>query len=142
MLLDWLTVLDNVLLPVEFMDLKRRDYENRARNLLQLFGLAGYENRYPWELSGGMRQRAAICRALLTGPEPLLMDEPFGALDALTRDELNLELQRTWSSGNTVLFVTHSIPEAIFLSDRIVVMASRPGRSWKPLILISNVHAS
>jgi NitT/TauT family transport system ATP-binding protein len=127
-LLDWRTILDNVLLAAEFKDLKRRDYEKRARDLLQLFGLAGYEHRYPWELSGGMRQRAAICRALLTGPELLLMDEPFGALDALTRDELNLELQRSWSSGNTVLFVTHSIPEAIFLSDRIVVMASRPGR--------------
>jgi NitT/TauT family transport system ATP-binding protein len=127
-LLDWRTILDNVLLAAELKDLKRRDYEKRARDLLQLFGLAGYEHRHPWELSGGMRQRAAICRALLTGPELLLMDEPFGALDALTRDELNLELQRSWSSGNTVLFVTHSIPEAIFLSDRIVVMASRPGR--------------
>jgi NitT/TauT family transport system ATP-binding protein len=127
-LLDWRTILDNVLLAIEFKDLKRRDYEKRARDLLQLFGLAGYEHRYPWELSGGMRQRTAICRAFLTGPDLLLMDEPFGALDALTRDELNLELQRGWTSGNTVLFVTHSIAEAIFLSDRIVVMASRPGR--------------
>jgi NitT/TauT family transport system ATP-binding protein len=127
-LLDWRTILDNVLLAIEFKDLKRADYEECARELLKLFGLAGYEDRHPWELSGGMRQRAAICRALLIGPELLLMDEPFGALDALTRDELNIELQRMWISGKTVLFVTHSIPEAIFLSDRIVVMASRPGR--------------
>jgi NitT/TauT family transport system ATP-binding protein len=128
-LLDWRTILDNVLLPVELADLRRADYESRARKLLNLFGLAGCEGRRPWELSGGMRQRAAICRALLIEPELLLMDEPFGALDALTRDELNIELQRMWITSNkTVLFVTHSIPEAILLSDRIVVMASRPGR--------------
>jgi NitT/TauT family transport system ATP-binding protein len=128
-LLDWRTILDNVLLPVEFSNFKRSDYEPRARDLLKLFGLGGFENRRPWELSGGMRQRAAICRALLIEPDLLLMDEPFGALDALTRDELNIELQRMWiTSGKTVLFVTHSIPEAILLSDRIVVMAARPGR--------------
>jgi NitT/TauT family transport system ATP-binding protein len=128
-LLDWRTILQNVLLPVEFLNLRRADYVQRAHDLLKLFGLQGFEDRHPWELSGGMRQRAAICRALLTDPQLLLMDEPFGALDALTRDELNIELQRTWlRTGKTVLFVTHSIAEAIFLSDRVVVMASRPGR--------------
>jgi NitT/TauT family transport system ATP-binding protein len=128
-LLDWRTILQNVMLPVEFLNLKRADYVNRAQDLLKLFGLQDFADRHPWELSGGMRQRASICRALLTDPQLLLMDEPFGALDALTRDELNIELQRTWlRTGKTVLFVTHSIPEAIFLSDRVVVMASRPGR--------------
>jgi NitT/TauT family transport system ATP-binding protein len=127
-LLDWRTILDNVLLPIEFANLKRADFEGRARELLKLFGLEGYELRHPWELSGGMRQRAAICRALLKGPELLLMDEPFGALDALTRDQLGIELQRMWiTSGQTVLFVTHSIIEAVLLSDRVVVMTSRPG---------------
>jgi NitT/TauT family transport system ATP-binding protein len=128
-LLDWRTILDNVLLPAEFKNLKRSHFEARARELLALFGLRNFETRYPWELSGGMRQRVAICRALLIDPELLLMDEPFGALDALTRDELNIELQRMWmTSGKTVLFVTHSISEAILLSDRILVMANRPGR--------------
>jgi NitT/TauT family transport system ATP-binding protein len=128
-LLDWRTILQNVMLPVEFQNLSRREYEPKARELLRLFGLADFVDRHPWELSGGMRQRAAICRALLTDPELLLMDEPFGALDALTRDELNIELQRMWMrSGKTVLFVTHSITEAILLSDRVVVMAARPGR--------------
>jgi NitT/TauT family transport system ATP-binding protein len=128
-LLDWRTILDNVLLPAEFKNLKRSLFEARARELLALFGLRKFETRYPWELSGGMRQRVAICRALLVDPDLLLMDEPFGALDALTRDELNIELQRMWmTSGKTVLFVTHSISEAILLSDRILVMANRPGR--------------
>ncbi len=128
-LLDWRTILRNVMLPVEFQNLKRAEYEPRALELLQMFGLGDFAGRYPWELSGGMRQRAAICRALLTNPQLLMMDEPFGALDALTRDELNIELQRMWmQSGKTVIFVTHSIPEAILLSDRIVIMAARPGR--------------
>ncbi len=128
-LMDWRSILDNVMLPVEFLDLPRKEYRPKARELLRLFGLGDFMDRYPWELSGGMRQRAAICRALLTDPQLLLMDEPFGALDAFTRDELNLELQKTWlRTRKTVLFVTHSIPEAIFLSDRIVVMAARPGR--------------
>ena len=128
-LLDWRTILDNVLLPVEFKRERRRAYKDRARELLDLFGLGGYEDRHPWELSGGMRQRAAICRALILEPQLLLMDEPFGALDAITRDGLNVELQALWQrTGTTVIFVTHSISEAVFLSDRIVVVSGRPGR--------------
>jgi NitT/TauT family transport system ATP-binding protein len=128
-LLDWRSVLDNVLLPIEFRGLARRDYEARARDLLEMIGLAGFERRYPWELSGGMRQRVAICRALIDDPSILLMDEPFAALDAFTRDELNLELQNLWlKSPKTVVFVTHNIGEAVFLGDRVVVMARRPGR--------------
>jgi len=128
-LMDWRSILNNVMLPVEFLNLPRSEYLPKARDLLNLFGIGEFADRYPWELSGGMRQRASICRALLTDPQLLLMDEPFGALDAFTRDELNMELQKTWMrTRKTVLFVTHSIPEAILLSDKIVVMAARPGR--------------
>jgi NitT/TauT family transport system ATP-binding protein len=128
-LLDWRTVLDNVLLMAEFRGLPSREYVDRARGLLGVFGLQGFENRYPWELSGGMRQRAAICRALLVDPELLLMDEPFGALDALTRDDLNIELERLWvETRKTILFITHGIAEAVYLADRVVVMARNPGR--------------
>lgn len=128
-LLNWRTVLRNVLLPIEFKKQNVKQYAARAERLLETFGLRGFENRHPWELSGGMRQRAAICRALITDPELLLMDEPFGALDAITRDELNVELQRLWQvSRKTIIFVTHSISEAVFLSDRVVVIARRPGR--------------
>jgi NitT/TauT family transport system ATP-binding protein len=128
-LLDWRTVLDNVLLPAEFRRLPREDWKQRALQLLSTLGLEGFDTRYPWELSGGMRQRVAICRSLLLDPGLLLMDEPFGALDAITRDELNMELERIWErSKKTVLFVTHSISEAIFLSDRVVVMDKNPGR--------------
>jgi NitT/TauT family transport system ATP-binding protein len=128
-LLDWRTILDNVLLPIEFAGDNPKSYRRAALDLLALFGLQGFEDRRPWELSGGMRQRAAICRALVSDPQLLLMDEPFGALDALTRDELNIELQRIWQQTHkTVLFVTHSISEAVLLSDRVAVMAARPGR--------------
>ena len=127
-LLDWRTVLDNVLLSIEFMGRSRADYKDRAMALLQRFGLGGFEHRYPWELSGGMRQRASICRALLSDPELLLMDEPFGALDAMTRDDLNIELARIWQeTRKTLLFITHSIAEAVFLSDRVVMMGKAPG---------------
>jgi len=128
-LLDWRTVLQNVMLPVELQDLDRAEHLDRAKRLLRLFGLGDFLDKHPWELSGGMRQRVAIGRALVTEPSLLLMDEPFGALDALTRDELNLELQDIWMrSRKTIIFVTHSIAEAILLSDRVCVMAARPGR--------------
>ena len=128
-LLDWRSVIDNVLLPVEFARLDKADWRERAMDLLRTFDLQKFADRYPWELSGGMRQRVAICRGLLMRPGLLLMDEPFGALDAITRDELNLELERVWERDRmTVLFVTHSIAEAVFLADRVVVMARDPGR--------------
>ncbi len=129
-LLDWRTVLDNVLLPAEFGDKKKVEaLRPKAMQLLEMVGLGGYADRHPWELSGGMRQRAAICRALLDDPALLLMDEPFGALDEFTRDQLNLELQRLWAETHkTVVFITHSIPEAILLSTRVAVMARNPGR--------------
>jgi len=131
-LLKWRTVRDNVLLPAELAGLERARYRERAEHLLRLVGLDGFADRLPRELSGGMQQRAAICRALLLDPPLLLMDEPFGALDAMTRDEMNLELLRVWgepaAARKTVVFVTHSIPEAVFLADRVVVMSPRPGR--------------
>jgi NitT/TauT family transport system ATP-binding protein len=128
-LLDWLTVVGNVLLPAKIRRLPLHEWRSKAEHLLEIIGLKDFANRFPWELSGGMRQRVAICRALLLDPALLLMDEPFGALDAMTRDELNLELQRLWlADAKTVLFVTHSIAEAVFLSDHIIVMSRSPGR--------------
>ena len=128
-LLPWRTVLDNVMLPVQVLRLDRRSYHSRALDLLGLVGLAGFESKYPHELSGGMRQRVSLARALVHDPALLLMDEPFGALDAMTREAMNLELQRIWQeSGKTVAFITHSIAEAVFLGDRVVVMSPRPGR--------------
>jgi NitT/TauT family transport system ATP-binding protein len=129
MLLDWRTVKENLLLQAEIRKLDRRQCSERADKLLDRVGLGAFANRWPFELSGGMQQRASICRALLHDPPLLLMDEPFGALDAMTRDDLNLELQDIWlSSPKTVFFVTHSISEAVFLSDRVIVMSPRPGR--------------
>jgi NitT/TauT family transport system ATP-binding protein len=128
-LLDWRTVIGNVMLPVEIKKLNREASEKKARELLRSVGLAGFEEKYPGELSGGMRQRVSICRALVQDPGLLLMDEPFGALDALTREQMNLDLQRIWQRDrNTVVFITHSIEEAVLLSDRVVVMSSRPGK--------------
>ncbi|MGI8418731.1 MAG: ABC transporter ATP-binding protein [Nakamurella sp.] len=128
-LLEWRTSLENILLQVELRGLRKREYRARAMELLQSVGLESFEHRRPNELSGGMRQRVALCRALIHDPPVLLMDEPFGALDALTRDQMMLDLQTIWlERRKTVLFVTHSIPEAVFLSDRVVVMTPRPGR--------------
>jgi len=127
-LLPWRTVLENVMLPVVVLRLDRRTHRRRALDLLGLVGLTGFEDKYPHELSGGMRQRVSLARALVHDPALLLMDEPFGALDAMTREAMNLELQRIWrESRKTVAFITHSIPEAAFLGDRVVVMSPRPG---------------
>src|SRR5207244_4536508 len=128
-LFPWRTVLDNVLLPVDVQGLPRDRHRRAALDLLALVGLEGFEQRYPWELSGGMQQRVSIIRALIHDPAMLLMDEPFGALDAMTRELMNLALQRIWlERKKTVLFITHSIPEAVFLADRVLVMTTRPGR--------------
>jgi NitT/TauT family transport system ATP-binding protein len=127
--LPWRTVLENVLLPIEFRKLAPSRYKQKAFELLEMVGLQDFVQRYPYELSGGMQQRAAIARALIQDPRLLLMDEPFGALDAMTREQMNLELMRIWSqSHKTVFFITHSIAEAIFLSDRVIAMTTRPGR--------------
>jgi NitT/TauT family transport system ATP-binding protein len=127
-LLEWRDVLGNVLLPLEIMGRSEREARQRAHNLIDMVGLTEFKKRLPWELSGGMQQRVAICRALVINPAVLLMDEPFGALDALTRDEMALELLRIWGeTKKTIVFVTHSIEEAVLLSDRVVVMTPRPG---------------
>ncbi len=128
-LLPWASVLDNVLFPLKIMRKIAPDSAARARQLLRLVGLEGFEAKYPRELSGGMQMRTGICRALVHDPDILLMDEPFGSLDALTREELTLELMRIWSEQpKTVLFVTHSITESVMLADRVVVLSPRPGR--------------
>ena len=135
-LLPWLTVLDNVLLPIRVLRLDRAQAEVRARGLLASVGLAGFEGTYPFELSGGMQQRVGIVRSLIHEPHLLLMDEPFGALDALSREQMNVELQRIWlTHRKTVFFITHSITEAVFLSDRVLVMSKRPGRIVKELAI-------
>ena len=128
-LFPWRTVLENVLLPIEVFGHDRQKAIDRARSILGMVGLGGREDAYPRQLSGGMQQRAALSRVLITDPPIILMDEPFGALDEFTRERMNLELLRIWSErGQTIIFVTHSINEAVFLSDRIVVMDTQPGR--------------
>jgi len=129
LLLEWRNVIGNLMLQAEVRGLARDATLGRAMALLDMVGLSGFERRYPWELSGGMRQRVSICRALVHDPPLLLMDEPFGALDALTREQMNLDLQEIWlQRRKTVLFITHSITEAVFLADRVLVMSPRPGR--------------
>ena len=128
-LFPWRSVLGNVLLPVDVQQLGREKMKQRALDLLALVGLTGFEHRYPWELSGGMQQRVALVRALIHDPAILLMDEPFGALDAMTREQMNVELQRIWMERRkTVVFITHSTSEAVFLGDRVMVMTPRPGK--------------
>jgi NitT/TauT family transport system ATP-binding protein len=128
-LYPWRTIARNVELPLEIMGYPRAERAERVRRVLELVELRGFERKYPWQLSGGMQQRASIARALAFDADILLMDEPFGALDEIVRDRLNEELHRLWArTGKTMLFVTHSIPEAVFLSTRIVVMSPRPGR--------------
>ena len=130
----WRTVLGNVLLPIEALGLRKEDYREQALALLALVGLDGFEDRYPAALSGGMQQRVAICRALIHEPDLLLMDEPFGALDAMTREVMQQELLRIWQrTAKTILFVTHSIDEAVLVSDRVLVMSPRPGRIRRSL---------
>ena len=129
LLLDWRTVLRNVLLQCDMRGVDNKAHEPRARQLLRSVGLEGFEDKRPFELSGGMRQRVALCRALLLDPPMLMMDEPFGALDALAREQMQVDLLAMWQeTKKTVLFVTHSISEAVFLSDRIIVMTPRPGK--------------
>lgn len=128
-LLDWRNILDNVLIQFELRGMKAKNFTERAKGLLGAMGLGDFLDRYPRELSGGMRQRAAIARALVHNPSLLLMDEPFGALDALTREQMRIDLEALWlKSKKTVLFVTHGIDEAVLLADRVVVMSPRPGR--------------
>jgi NitT/TauT family transport system ATP-binding protein len=128
-LLPWRTIEENVLLPADVMKLDRPRAMERGRALLEMAGLAGFEQKYPYELSGGMQHRVAIVRALVHDPRLLIMDEPFAALDAITREQMATELQRIWmDSRKTVVFITHSISEAVFLSDRVAVMSARPGR--------------
>ena len=129
LLLKWRRVIDNVLLPAEILGLPMAESRERARDLLQLVGLKDSEHKFPYELSGGMQQRAAIARALVHDPKLILMDEPFGALDALTREKMNLELLRIWQkAGKTIVFVTHGITEAVFLGTRVIVLTAGPAR--------------
>jgi NitT/TauT family transport system ATP-binding protein len=131
-LFEWRTVMANVMLPLEVMNFPLAERKERAEKMLKLVGLEKFARNYPWQLSGGMQQRVSIARALAFEPQLLFMDEPFGALDEITRENLNLELLRLWrETGKTVIFVTHSIPEAVFLSTRIVVMTPRPGKIEK-----------
>jgi NitT/TauT family transport system ATP-binding protein len=128
-MLDWRDVLSNVMIQIDIRQMERAKYQPVALDLLQKTGLGGFEHKKPYELSGGMRQRVSICRALVHDPPLLLLDEPFGALDALTREQISMDIQHLWmEKRKTALFITHSIPEAVLLADRVVVMSPRPGR--------------
>jgi NitT/TauT family transport system ATP-binding protein len=128
-LFPWLTVLDNVLLPIRVRNARVEPFRERANQLIEFVGLAGFDKMYPWQLSGGMQQRAAMCRMLIDDPRLLLMDEPFGALDALNRERLDVEIRSLVARGlKTAVFVTHNVSEAVLVGDRVVVMSSRPGR--------------
>ncbi|MDB5568492.1 MAG: transporter ATP-binding protein [Tardiphaga sp.] len=128
LLLPWRNILANVMLPIDMKKLPREKFLARAKSLLKMVGLEGFEKKLPWQLSGGMQQRASICRALVHDPKIMMMDEPFGALDAMTRERMNVELSRIQrETGKTVLLITHSIPEAVFLADKVLVMTERPG---------------
>ena len=136
LLLDWRSVIDNVLLPAELKSMDRNAARRRGIQLLAELGVADFAHRYPWELSGGMRQRVAIARALLCKPKMLFLDEPFSALDALTRDQMNVTLQQVQATERvTTLFITHSIMEAVYLSDRVIVMSARPGRILDDIVV-------
>jgi len=129
LLMPWRDILGNVLVQIDMRNLRQSDYRNNAHSLLEMVGLSEFEKAYPHQLSGGMQQRVGICRALVHSPQLLIMDEPFGALDAMTREQMMIELQRIWmDQKTTILFITHSLSEAIFLSDRVLVMGPRPGR--------------
>jgi len=128
-LLDWQDVLSNVLIQINIRGMDQSEYEQKARELLKDVGLDGFETKKPYELSGGMKQRVSICRALVHEPPLLLMDEPFGSLDALTREQISMDIQRLWmEERKTALLITHSIPEAVLLADRVIIMSPRPGR--------------
>ncbi|WP_441276875.1 ABC transporter ATP-binding protein [Tardiphaga sp. 172_B4_N1_3] len=128
LLLPWRNIINNVLMPIDMKNLPRAQYIDRAKQLLKMVGLEGFEKKLPWQLSGGMQQRASICRALVHDPKIMMMDEPFGALDAMTREKMNVELSRIQrTTGKTILLITHSIPEAVFLADKVLVMTERPG---------------
>ncbi|MET0968190.1 MAG: ABC transporter ATP-binding protein [Tardiphaga sp.] len=128
LLLPWRNILNNVLMPIDMKKLSRETFIPRAKELLKMVGLEGFEKKLPWQLSGGMQQRASICRALVHDPKIMMMDEPFGALDAMTREKMNVELSRIQRrTGKTILLITHSIPEAVFLADKVLVMTERPG---------------
>jgi NitT/TauT family transport system ATP-binding protein len=127
-LLAWRTVIENIMLPIDVLGLSRSAYAGRSEQLIEMVGLREFEKKYPWELSGGMQQRVAICRSLIHQPRLLLMDEPFGALDAFTRESMNIELEKIWlTTRQTILLITHSIPEAVFLATRVAIMSPRPG---------------
>ncbi len=131
-LFPWQTVLGNVLLPIRVKRLDRSKFTDKAQDMIRLVGLEGFHDKYPWELSGGMQQRVSIARALMNDPKILLMDEPFGALDALTREEMRVELIRIWEKLRiTAVFVTHDVPEAVLLSERVIAMSRRPGKIIK-----------